>query len=72
MPFMATIDTINRSAWRTKDALRDFTSRTGWTDPGERSAIDHVRAEAAGRPILDIGVGTGRTTDGLEGRLRVA
>jgi SAM-dependent methyltransferase len=32
-----------------------------FTDPGERAAFDHVRELVRGKPILDIGVGTGRT-----------
>ena len=43
------------------DALRWFRRAEGWTDPGERAAVQQVAAEARGRPILDLGVGGGRT-----------
>src|SRR4051794_11286338 len=34
----------------------------GWSDPGEPRAIGMVADACRGRPALDIGVGTGRTT----------
>ena len=54
------LDRINRKAWQSTDAIKRFTGH-GWTDPDEHAAIDFVAAEAAGSPILDIGVGAGRT-----------
>ncbi|MGH7285646.1 MAG: class I SAM-dependent methyltransferase, partial [Polyangiaceae bacterium] len=33
----------------------------GWTDPGEHAAVAFVADEAHGAPILDLGVGAGRT-----------
>lgn len=54
------IDVVNRKAWRTADAVRRF-ERQGWTDPGEQAAVSLVAAEARGAPVLDIGVGAGRT-----------
>src|SRR4029077_6207672 len=33
----------------------------GWTDPGEQAALQSVRADASNQPILDLGVGPGRT-----------
>lgn len=39
-----------------------------FTDPGERVAMDYVTDSARGKPILDLGVGTGRTI-GLLGHL---
>jgi SAM-dependent methyltransferase len=58
------IDGANSSAW-SRWARRSYEGRSGWTDPGERAAIDFIRPEAAGRPILDLGVGAGRTTEFL-------
>jgi SAM-dependent methyltransferase len=56
------LDGINRGAWKRPDTVRQYQRLEGWTDPGERAAVEHVAAEARGRPILDIGVGGGRTT----------
>jgi ubiquinone/menaquinone biosynthesis C-methylase UbiE len=56
------LDTINRSTWRLPRTVRVYEHLEGWTDPGERAAFEHVAAEMRGRPILDIGVGAGRTT----------
>ncbi len=55
------IDGINRKAWSTRQALKIYDTSYGYTDPGEKAAIERVTAEARGRPILDIGVGAGRS-----------
>jgi SAM-dependent methyltransferase len=55
------MDRINRRAWSARSTVESFRNREGWTDPGERAAFDAVRAAAADQPILDIGVGAGRT-----------
>lgn len=55
-------DTINRGTWKRPDTVREYQRLEGWTDPGERAAVEYVCAEVRGRPILDIGVGAGRTT----------
>ena len=53
------MDDVNRTAWRRN--VRWFSRLEGWTDPGERVALERVVAEARGQPILDLGVGGGRT-----------
>lgn len=55
-----TLDTVNRPTWTTPDAVGRFL-RAGWTDPGEAAAIDSIRTACADQPILDLGVGAGRT-----------
>jgi ubiquinone/menaquinone biosynthesis C-methylase UbiE len=55
------MDQINRNAWRTGDSVRWFSKLEGWTDAGERAAVERVAAEARNQPILDLGVGAGRT-----------
>jgi SAM-dependent methyltransferase len=55
------MDQINRRAWSDSSTVRSFRVREGWTDPGEQAALDSVRRDAAHQPILDIGVGAGRT-----------
>jgi SAM-dependent methyltransferase len=39
----------------------------GWTDPGEALAVGSFEAEVHGGRVLDLGVGTGRTTTILAG-----
>lgn len=56
------LDRINRSAYGQRGALRMFGSATGWLDEGERVAVELVAGTARGAPILDIGIGGGRTT----------
>jgi ubiquinone/menaquinone biosynthesis C-methylase UbiE len=53
---------LNRATWSQHDVLRWFAKYEGWSDPGEAAAIELLRDEFAGQPILDIGVGGGRTT----------
>jgi alpha-beta hydrolase superfamily lysophospholipase/SAM-dependent methyltransferase len=55
------MDQINRDAWREPSAVRRYRSSEGWTDRGERAALATVAAAAKGQPILDLGVGGGRT-----------
>jgi len=56
------LDSINRRAWAQASTVRQYERLHGWTDPGERAAIAFVAEEARGQPVLDIGVGAGRTT----------
>jgi ubiquinone/menaquinone biosynthesis C-methylase UbiE len=42
--------------------VRAYQRLEGWTDPGEKAAVEYVAAEVRSRPVLDIGVGAGRTT----------
>ncbi|RYY66719.1 MAG: class I SAM-dependent methyltransferase [Comamonadaceae bacterium] len=55
-------DAVNRGTWKLPATVRQYERLEGWTDPGERAAVEHVTAQVRGRPILDIGVGAGRTT----------
>jgi ubiquinone/menaquinone biosynthesis C-methylase UbiE len=55
-------DAVNRGTWKLPGTVRVYERLEGWTDPGERAAVEHVAAEVRGEPILDIGVGAGRTT----------
>jgi ubiquinone/menaquinone biosynthesis C-methylase UbiE len=55
------MDLINRRAWSDRSTVKSFRHLEGWTDPGERAALECVRADAANQPILDLGVGAGRT-----------
>ncbi|KWW35981.1 class I SAM-dependent methyltransferase [Cupriavidus metallidurans] len=54
-------DTINRKAWRSWGARRWFKILSDWTDPGEAAALAFVADAVRDTPILDVGVGGGRT-----------
>jgi ubiquinone/menaquinone biosynthesis C-methylase UbiE len=55
------MDRINRKTWSDPATVSWYRHLEGWTDPGERAAMEHVGAEARGKRILDLGVGGGRT-----------
>jgi SAM-dependent methyltransferase len=55
------LDLINQRAWTTRDAFREFTRDKTWTDAGEEAAFARVARECVGQPLLDIGIGAGRT-----------
>lgn len=62
----SSLDRVNRAAWRSGSVYADYTSRGGdtarcWSDPGERAVLLSVASATRGSPILDLGVGTGRT-----------
>jgi SAM-dependent methyltransferase len=52
----------NRAQYATGYLARAFESRGRWIDLGEQAAVTLVAGSSRGRPILDIGVGAGRTT----------
>lgn len=52
-------DAANRSLWT---AVVDEYAVEGWGDPGEVGALILAADLARGRPVLDLGVGGGRTT----------
>jgi SAM-dependent methyltransferase len=60
------LDAINRPTWAQRETVRQYERLQGWTDPGEKAALDYVADAARGQPILDMGVGAGRTTQFLQ------
>ena len=56
------VDAVNRSTWQKRSTVDEYRHLSGWTDPGERAAVEFVAPLVTGQPILDIGVGAGRTT----------
>lgn len=54
-------DRLNKSTWSKASSRRWSDYVEDFTDPGERAALDGIRDEVRGAPILDLGVGTGRT-----------
>jgi SAM-dependent methyltransferase len=55
------LDQINQRAWTTRDAFREFTLDKKWTDLGEEAAFAYIARESHAQPLLDIGIGAGRT-----------
>ena len=55
------MERINRAAWESKANVKWFARLEGWTDPGEQAAFRCIADEVRGQPILDLGVGAGRT-----------
>lgn len=54
-------DSLNRSTWSSRSSRRWLDGVGAFTDAGERLVLDIVRDRARDRPVLDLGVGTGRT-----------
>jgi SAM-dependent methyltransferase len=60
-------DQVNRITWSRHRVLDDFDDDTvadleGWSDPGERAAFLSIAPRLRNQPVLDVGVGGGRTT----------
>lgn len=58
------IDAINQRTMASADAVRIYAELDELTPP-ERVIFEHLRGEVEGRPILDLGVGGGRTVSSL-------
>jgi SAM-dependent methyltransferase len=56
-------DLLNRATWAKASSRRWLDGISAFTDPGERAGYDYVAERVRGRPILDLGVGTGRTIE---------
>lgn len=54
-------DVVNRGTWQRTDTVDQYRRLHGWTDPGEEKALAYAAAQAKGQPVLDIGMGAGRT-----------
>jgi len=54
-------DRINRKAWTSWGARHWFAAAVEPTDPGEAAALAWVADKVRGAPLLDVGVGGGRT-----------
>jgi SAM-dependent methyltransferase len=52
------VDEVNRSAW--VEVANEYAIE-GWSDPGELGALTYVADRVRGVPVLDLGVGGGRT-----------
>jgi SAM-dependent methyltransferase len=54
-------DDLNKSTWSKASSMRHLARRASFTDQGERAALNYLVEIVRGKPILDLGVGTGRT-----------
>jgi SAM-dependent methyltransferase len=54
-------DATNQGCWAAQGPLRHLASLQGFTDEGERAAYWRIADEVRNQPILDLGVGPGRT-----------
>jgi SAM-dependent methyltransferase len=52
---------INRAKYRQAAAVEVCRRNDGWLDPGERLLFTKIADEVRNRPVLDLGVGGGRT-----------
>jgi len=57
------IDEINRRTWRAPSSLRLYKKAAGYIDPAEEIILRRLAKQAAGKRVLDIGMGGGRTTE---------
>jgi ubiquinone/menaquinone biosynthesis C-methylase UbiE len=60
----ADVDAVNRATMRSSQAVTQY-ARSRAISPCERVVFDGLAPEMRGRPILDIGVGGGRTVEAL-------
>lgn len=58
-------EAVNRAVWQRADVLADYAVLEGWSDPGEWRAAQMLAPQLRNRRILDIGIGSGRTTSWL-------
>jgi SAM-dependent methyltransferase len=56
-------DLLNRATWAKASSRQWLDGIGAFTDQGERAGYDYVAERVRGRPILDLGVGTGRTIE---------
>jgi len=55
------LDRINQAAYRRAGVLRQYETASGWLEPGEQAAVMLAAKDVRGAPVLDIGIGGGRT-----------
>src|SRR6185437_14233422 len=62
VPFSApAFDRINLPAYQKRRVIRRVADAAGWLEPGEEKAVASVAGHVRNLPVLDLGVGGGRT-----------
>ena len=56
------MERLNRRAWSGSEAVRWYANAEGFLDPGEQAAFKRLTPDARDNPVLDLGIGGGRTT----------
>ena len=56
------MEAINRRIWRSAEVLRWYGRLEGYIDGGERRCFEELHNQVRDQPVLDLGVGGGRTT----------
>jgi len=56
------IDHSNADTYSLDRFVEDYDTYQGWNDKGEMRVLLSIASEVRGKPVLDVGVGTGRTT----------
>jgi SAM-dependent methyltransferase len=59
-------DARNKAVWGQRRQVAEYSARAGFVDAGERAIFAQLAPLVRGRPILDLGVGAGRTVPLLE------
>lgn len=54
-------ESVNRAVWSSQEVLGIFAAREGFLDAGEQILLERLVAEKQGQPLLDVGIGGGRT-----------
>ena len=58
---LSRLDQVNQAWYGRPGSIVGMARQQGFTDEGERSCCERMAGEMRGRPILDLGVGAGRT-----------
>ncbi|MDQ1322424.1 MAG: hypothetical protein QG655_3671 [Actinomycetota bacterium] len=58
----AGIDHSNADTYSQDRFVEDYDAFQGWNEKGEMRVLMSIATEVRGKPVLDVGVGTGRTT----------
>jgi SAM-dependent methyltransferase len=61
-----TYDALNQAVWERRPTVAQYAAREGFVDEGERAIFAHLEPLVRGQPVLDLGVGAGRTVPLLE------
>jgi SAM-dependent methyltransferase len=61
-----TYDLLNKAVWGQRRSVAEYAARDGFVDVGERTLFASIEPLVRGEPVLDLGVGAGRTVPLLQ------